>query len=245
MMVVQLTDEDRNMKDIVQLNNNVPTTTSLAIAEGVKLEHATVIKLIRKYQPQLESKSPLGFEIAVGNRGGSPVEYSILNEFQAMLLISMMRNSDIVVEFKVALVTAFLDMRAYIQDMSTKDSFQVPKTFEEALRLAADQQKELTEANALLNECTPILLNHIHFFESDNCVSTEVLAKSHGMTSTKLNKILREYGIKFKNKDLPIKGFDDYFKLVKVKDGGNKFRDQLKITPVGQTAIGKLLQLKG
>lgn len=49
-----------------------------------------------------------------GQHGGGNVEFAYLNEPQAALLIAFMRNSEIVVKFKVALVKGFYDMRAQL-----------------------------------------------------------------------------------------------------------------------------------
>ena len=76
-----------------------PVTTLLAIAEGVGNPHSTAIKLIRQNASDLEDFGPLGFEIQVGNRpqgGGAKTEYAILNEQQSTLLLTYMRNNDVV-----------------------------------------------------------------------------------------------------------------------------------------------------
>ena len=102
--------------NIVTCQSGVPVTTSLAIAEGVGNSHATVIKLIRQNIGDLQEFGPLGFEIHKGDslpHGGfaRSTEYAILNEQQATLLISFMRNIGVVKVFKKNLVKAFFDMR--------------------------------------------------------------------------------------------------------------------------------------
>ena len=76
-------------------------TTSLAIAEGVGNPHSTVIKLIRQNASDLEDFGPLGFEIQKGQplpQGGfaKATEYATLNEQQSTLLLTYMRNNDVV-----------------------------------------------------------------------------------------------------------------------------------------------------
>lgn len=102
------------MSEIVTLHNNEPMTTSLAIAEGVDLEHKSVIQLIRKYLGDLQEFGSLAFEMRVmrkDGRGGEAGEFAYLNEQQATLLITYMRNSDIVRRFKIELVRAFYALR--------------------------------------------------------------------------------------------------------------------------------------
>ena len=92
-------------------------TTSLIVATGCELEHASVIRLIRKHQLHFEKFGPQRFEIDVANRkqgGGTPIEYAILNEDQATFAITLFRNNEKVIDFKVALVKAF---RAAINEL--------------------------------------------------------------------------------------------------------------------------------
>lgn len=117
---------------VVSLTDGVPTTTTLAIAEGASVEHASVIKLVRAYQSDLEefgrvafetrsqSKSNSGFEIANCDEGsdlksnpsgaGRPTEFAILNEQQTTLLFTYMKNTAIVRAFKKRLVREFYEL---------------------------------------------------------------------------------------------------------------------------------------
>jgi len=91
-----------------------PMASTEVIAKGMKQQHASVIKLVRKNQAALALFGSLRFEIRVkrtDGRGGEPTEFVMLNERQAALLISFMRNSPEVVEFKVSLVSEFYRMR--------------------------------------------------------------------------------------------------------------------------------------
>lgn len=99
---------------IVALLDKEPLAASDALAAGVALSHASVIKLVRKHRASLERFGPLRFEIRPrlkGRHGGGDVEIALLNEHQATLLISMLRNSPIVIECKVRLVEEFYRMR--------------------------------------------------------------------------------------------------------------------------------------
>jgi phage regulator Rha-like protein len=95
--------------ELVLLHHNEPMTTSLAIAEGTENTHESVIKLVRKYVEDLQEFGTFGFEIQ--KSGGRPTEIAFLNEQQATLLITYLRNTDTVRRFKIALVKAFFEMR--------------------------------------------------------------------------------------------------------------------------------------
>jgi len=130
------------MTNIVSIENGSAVTTSMAIADGVGYEHATVIRLVRDNISDFQEFGPLGFEIHVVNRpqgGGTKKEYALLNEQQATLLMTYMRNNDIVRGFKKRLVSAFYEMR-----MTTGRS--MPGSFAEALQLAANIEREKEQA---------------------------------------------------------------------------------------------------
>jgi len=98
---------------IVIIKDGDAVTTTLAIAEGTLNDHASVITLTRKYQVDLEDFGLVRFEIRpreVGQHGGGDTEYAILNEPQSTLLLTFMRNTDIVRAFKKKLVREFWEM---------------------------------------------------------------------------------------------------------------------------------------
>lgn len=103
--------EQKKPMPIVSLFDGEPLASSEALAAGVNHSHESVIKLVRKHQVSLERFGPIRFEIRVGKRGGKPVEFALLNEPQSTLLITMMRNTAIVLECKVRLVEEFYRMR--------------------------------------------------------------------------------------------------------------------------------------
>ncbi|MDN7820723.1 Rha family transcriptional regulator [Burkholderia vietnamiensis] len=84
--------------------------SSEIIARGVGQGHRGLMQLIRGYLDSFEEFGKVQFETRL-NRRGSPTEYAMLNEHQATLLITFMRNSPRVVSFKIALVKEFFRMR--------------------------------------------------------------------------------------------------------------------------------------
>lgn len=98
---------------IVIIKDGDAVTTTLAIAEGTFNDHASVIKLVRAYQADLEDFGLVRFEIQPrlpGQHGGGDTEFAILNEPQSTLLLTFMRNTDIVRAFKKKLVREFWEM---------------------------------------------------------------------------------------------------------------------------------------
>lgn len=107
------------MSELVLLHHNEPMTTSLAIAEGVQMDHASVLKLIRNHTESLAKFGGVGFEIQPFDTAGGKQwrDVYFLNEPQSTLLITFMRNSEIVIEFKIALVKAFFELRDRVKSI--------------------------------------------------------------------------------------------------------------------------------
>jgi anti-repressor protein len=125
------------MNEIVTIVAGHPVTSTLAIAEGTAVDHASVIKLVRTYQGDLEEFGGVGFEIQPFETAGGTQQREIatLSEQQATLILTYMRNSEIVRTFKKRLVKEFWELTRLV-DQPTK--YQIPQTLPEALRLAAD-----------------------------------------------------------------------------------------------------------
>ena len=104
-------------------DQSIPVTTSEVIATALDKEHKDVLALAKKYQADLNEFGVASFKTNLqtrGNRNGTQEkEIVILNEQQATLLITYMRNSDKVRKFKIALVKAFFEMREQIQEKKT------------------------------------------------------------------------------------------------------------------------------
>ena len=104
-------------------DQTIPVTTSEVIATALDKDHKDVLALAKKYQADLNEFGVASFKTNLqtrGNRNGTQEkEIVILNEQQATLLITYMRNSDKVRKFKIALVKAFFEMREQIQEKKT------------------------------------------------------------------------------------------------------------------------------
>ena len=103
------------MNEIVFLSPNTkePFTTSEVIAEAVGVKRDTVQKLISRNEKDFKEFGLLGFEIrpVKMKRGTKSIKVFHLNEQQATLLMTYMKNNDIVRAFKKELVRQFYSMR--------------------------------------------------------------------------------------------------------------------------------------
>lgn len=109
------------MNDLVYLSPNTedPFTTSEVIAECAGVKRDTVQKLVQRHEKDLREFGRVGFEIrALQTRGGQQMaKIYHLNEQQATLLLTFLRNTAVVIEFKKELVRQFFAMRKELMNI--------------------------------------------------------------------------------------------------------------------------------
>jgi phage regulator Rha-like protein len=107
------------LQSIVAIVEGEPLASTEVIAKGMGQQHASVIKLVRRHGDRLARYGRVGFEIRSFETAGGTQhrEFAMLNERQAMLLLTMMRNSQKVLDFKTNLVDEFCRMRDALQQI--------------------------------------------------------------------------------------------------------------------------------
>ena len=90
-----------------------PFTTSDIIAERAMVGRASMNRLIRTHENDLAKLGKVGFEIRAlpGSRTGQSAKIYRLNEMQATFLITLLKNTEPVVSFKLELTRQFYAMR--------------------------------------------------------------------------------------------------------------------------------------
>ena len=104
-----------------------PYTTSEIIAECAEVKHDTVQSLIRNHQEDFESYGIIGFEIRKLDGRGRPMKIYRLNEQQATLLITYLKNTEPIRRFKINLVKAFFEMREELSKFRMQRALEKPK----------------------------------------------------------------------------------------------------------------------
>jgi phage regulator Rha-like protein len=104
------------MSNLVIIEKNDLLTTSLVIAEGVKYEHRTVLKLIREHETSIKEFGIITLGVRKSTRG-KPTEFYNLNEPQVYFLLTLMKNNEQVTKFKINLVKEFMKMRKALMNL--------------------------------------------------------------------------------------------------------------------------------
>ena len=88
---------------------------------------------------------------------------------------------------------------------------------------------------------------HDNWMSAEGSYSTTEVAKKLGITAQKLNKFLREEGIKWQKKDLPKSGYEGWFKVIdRQYDNGfnSQVAPQCRVSPEGVSNIINLYEAK-
>ena len=103
-----------------------PYTLSSIVAECTNLQHHTITRTIRKHQARFERFGKVGFKIQALKTGQSAKDF-ILNEQQATLLVTFLKNTEQVANFKENLVRAFFEMREELSKFRIQRALEKPK----------------------------------------------------------------------------------------------------------------------
>ena len=184
---------------------NKNTFTSLELTELInrfrreegdrkELEHKDLLKIIR-----------LEFEEEIGEGKISPTSYKDQwNREQPMFILDLQQSRQVLVRESKFVRKAVIK---YIDELENKlrGQFQVPTTFADALRLAAEQQERI-EKLALDNkvkdqqilELQPKASYYDLILQCKDLLSMTVIAKDYGKSAEWMNKKLHELGVQFK-----------------------------------------------
>lgn len=108
------------MDKLIKMHDDQPRAGTFLIAEGFKREHGKLIALIEKYRARFEKFSPLYAERI--KTKGRPIEQLLLDEDQTMFLGTLLRNTDIVLDFKETLVHQFKKARLLLESLDKNKS---------------------------------------------------------------------------------------------------------------------------
>ena len=207
-------------------NQSVITMSSLDIAKVVNSRHDKVKQSIErlasdnKHRKAIIQLPPMGEVI---NDQGQSVSVYHVNKRDSYVIVAQLSP-----EFTAALVDRWQELEAKQQ----APQFNIPQTLPEALRLAADLADQLAIA-------APKVAVYELLADRKGDVSTTIVAKELGTTAIKLNRFLRDSGVKWLNADLPKAGYESWFNVVTMDVNGDT-RHQCLITPAGQLGIAEL-----
>lgn len=108
------------MYELVEVRKDDIFTNSKVVAEGTNNQHESVVAIIRKYENDILDFGELEFSDLKSGKRGQPERVYYLNEEQATFVITLLRNSKVVVQFKKELVQQFYKMRRFLIEKQSK-----------------------------------------------------------------------------------------------------------------------------
>ncbi|EPY2904842.1 Rha family transcriptional regulator [Cronobacter sakazakii] len=149
---------------LVEIKKLDLVTNSAVIASGVMKDHKPVIQLIRKYKSDLEEFGRVEFEMRPFQTDGGmqKQEIALLNEQQTTLLITYMRNNEVVRAFKKRLVSEFFAMRGELakKKMDRNAARLEYKPMTEAIKHERESQGKQIAPHHFSNEADLISSNY-------------------------------------------------------------------------------------
>lgn len=134
-----------------------PYTLSSIVADCADVKHRHLKILLNKHKEDFEQFGKVTFKISPSEAGQMVRDY-ILNEQQATLLITYLRNTKPVRAFKKAIVKAFFEMRDEVAEFRLQRALEKPrrKTLTEAIKCWGNAPKHAYSSitNLLLKGAT-------------------------------------------------------------------------------------------
>ncbi|WP_320043507.1 phage regulatory protein/antirepressor Ant [uncultured Desulfobacter sp.] len=130
------------MDELVVLNdNNVPTTTSLKVADVTGKRHADVIRKIESLECSIEfAERNIALSSYTTSQNKEMKMYNLTRDGMSFLIHKM--SGEKAAEFTEKFIGAFNMMEAELLSKAMED-FQIPQTYGDALMLAAEQARQL------------------------------------------------------------------------------------------------------
>lgn len=224
--------------NLVQVGNNGQlVVSSRQVAEHFGKQHSHVMEAIREILVVGNSTAKLFFESTFENRGKQYHEY-LMNR-DGFSLLAMGFTGKKALEWKLKYIQAFNSMEQRIKDDAKTPA--LPKTFAEALRLAAAQAEELEQAR-------PAVAFVERYVSTENTKSIRETAKILDIPERRFIDLLVTNGIIYRCQGVivPIATYQKkgYFEVKTGERNGHAFH-QTRFTSEGVSWIGQYAHKKG
>lgn len=264
-----MSELDRTNTEIVFMGDDGEAfTTSLVIAVESENQHASVIRLVRENLDDLNEVGLVRFEIRprpAGQHGGGDIQVAILDEPASALLMTYLKNTSPVRDFKKRLVRDFYAMRQLL----TERAAQPPLTgnelmaagFAEAVKQLEQRDARIYQLEARANADAPKVTYVDTYVTDADLLSFSTVASSNNIGEKRLRELLIDRGWIYmqsdsrwsekQNKKVIRNRYSEkadkkrYFRRVEVHEAprfrGSEVMHTLKITPQGAEAIARLV----
>lgn len=184
---------------LYSLMTETPTLDSREVAQMVEKEHKELLRDVRTYEQYL------------GGSNFALTDYFIRSEYKSSQnkvlpcyqitrkgceLIANKITGEKGTKFSVRYIDKFHEMEHQLTSQ-----FNIPKTYADALRLAADQAETIDKQNQIIGELKPKADYMDNILKNPGLVTITQIAKDYGMTGQAMNALLHDLGIQYKQSD--------------------------------------------
>ncbi|KFZ41922.1 Rha family transcriptional regulator [Anoxybacillus flavithermus] len=199
------------MNQLVFIESNRVVTDSLTVAEVFGKRHDHVLRDIEVQIEKLKEAgehefSLLNFgESTYTNERGREYKRFLLTE-EAFTLVAMSYTTPEAMKMKVRFIEEFKRMRAELEKQ--KQPFKLPTTYKEALLQLVEQverneqlQLQNAQKDQIIKELQPKATYYDLILQNKSLISISKIAKDYGMSAMKMNQLLHQLGIQYKQGD--------------------------------------------
>jgi hypothetical protein len=177
--------KSKNLPALVKIVDEVPVVSTLDMWGPLEVEHNALLKMIKKYENEFQEIRTFGFKIQ--KSGGRPTTFCHLDEEQSIFLITLLKNSPVVVKFKKRLSGEFIRMGKEILRL---------KSILDANRQNSEWLEARTEGKPIRRSETDVIQRYVEYARENNSGSPE---KYFMLLSRMANEALFDITQKFKN----------------------------------------------
>jgi Rha family phage regulatory protein len=200
------------MNQLVFIESNRVVTDSLTIAEVFEKDHRNVVRDIEVQIEKLNEAGErewgvLNFEQTQYQHPQNKQWYKkyLLTE-EGFTIVAMSYTTPEAMKMKVRFIEEFKRMRAELEEQ--KQPFKLPTTYKEALLQLVEQvekneqlQLQNAQKDQIIKELQPKATYYDLVLQNKSLLSISKIAKDYGMSARKLNKLLHELGVQYKQGD--------------------------------------------
>lgn len=237
------------MENLVQIIDRQVVVSSRQVAEKFGKLHKDVLEGIRNILAAENSATKFYQESTHEYRGQRFPEY-LMNR-DGFTLLAMSFTGKEALQWKLKYIAAFNKMEELLKEQEV-----IPKDLPAALRMAAEiaekaqaLQIENTQQKQIINEMQPKVSYYDLILQNNTLMSVTQIAKDYGMSAKKMNSLLHELGVQYKQGGIwflyekyQCDGYTQS-KTFPTADGENRFHTYW--TQKGRLFIYHLLKNKG
>lgn len=181
-----------NLNLVTRNDSGELSTNSHIVAEGTQSQHRAVLQLIKQNLADFEDFGRVAFEMQPFETAGGTQNrnVAVLNREHAMLLMTYMRNTEIVRNFKKKLIHAFVEMEKQLSAPALSGKQLMAKALIEAQSMMQELETTVQVQSEQLAATAPAVEYHNTYVTDEDFLYFSDVASTIGIQETELREML-------------------------------------------------------